>query len=142
LSRANLSEAILNRANLAGATLSLANLTKAIGDHADFRKAMLSGAQLREATLRWADLGGTDLSGTNLILANLSNAELTNVGWQLKAMRGRYRGIRGLESSFVNALFKRALPTRIFSIPSRRICRGRGTWRCSGHGGSSAMSAA
>jgi len=54
--------------------------------------------------VRLADLG----------LADLTNAELTDIRWELKAMRGRYRGIRGLESCFGNALFKRAAADQDF----------------------------
>ena len=61
-----------------------------------------------------ADLNGATLNGANLSLANLSGAELTGVQWQLRAMRGCYLGIRGLDSCFGNALFRRAAADQDF----------------------------
>jgi uncharacterized protein YjbI with pentapeptide repeats len=86
-------------AKLNGANLSLANLTS----------ANRSGAELVNA-----DLNGATLIGTNFSLANLTGAELTGVRWQLRAMRGCYLGIRGLEACFGNALFKRAAADQDF----------------------------
>jgi uncharacterized protein YjbI with pentapeptide repeats len=60
------------------------------------------------------DLSGATLNAANLSLADLSNAELTGARWQLHAMRGCYLGIRGLDSSFGNALFKRAAADQDF----------------------------
>ena len=57
---------------------------------------------------------GANLRGADLTWANLSNAELTNVGWQLNQMRGRYLGIRGLDTCYGNALFKRAAADQDF----------------------------
>jgi uncharacterized protein YjbI with pentapeptide repeats len=76
-------------ANFNGANLSLANL---------------SGANLSGTELVNADLSGATLTNANLGLSNLSNAELTGVRWQLRAMRGCYLGVRGLDSCFGNAL--------------------------------------
>src|SRR4029077_5306253 len=45
---------------------------------------------------------------------NLSNAQLTGVHWQLRTMRRCYLGIRGLDSCFGNALFKRAAADQDF----------------------------
>jgi hypothetical protein len=59
-------------------------------------------------------LSGATLNGANLRLSNLSNAELTGVRWQLRTMRGCYLGVRGLDSSFGNALFKRAAADQDF----------------------------
>ena len=84
---------------LSGANLSLADL---------------SGANLSDADLDGADLSGADLNRTNLRLANLSNAQLTGVQWQLRAMRGCYLGIRGLDSCFGSALFKGAAADQDF----------------------------
>jgi hypothetical protein len=44
----------------------------------------------------------------------LSNAELTNVRWQLHEMSGCFLGIRGLDSCFGNALFRRAAADQDF----------------------------
>src|SRR5207248_6265568 len=74
----------------------------------------LSGANLSDAHLDGADLSGAILNRTSLRLANLSNAQLTGVQWRLRAMRGCYLGIRGLDSCFGNALFKRAAADQDF----------------------------
>ncbi len=144
LEKAVLSGALLHEATLSGADFSAADLSGAdlarayLGDtafstanlrSADFRGANLRGANLREANLSLADLSGgnltlsdlsgADLTGANLrgadlTLSNLSNAELTNVSWQLHKMRGRYLGVRGLDSCYGNALFKRAAADQDF----------------------------
>jgi len=44
----------------------------------------------------------------------LSNTQLSDVVWRLRSMRGRYLGVRGLESCFGNALFKRAAADQDF----------------------------
>jgi Ion channel/Pentapeptide repeats (8 copies) len=64
------------------------------------------------------DLEGANLTGANLIKADLSGANITNVNfsdscltaikWNPKKMHGLYQGIRGIDSSYGNALFKRA----------------------------------
>ena len=114
LSRAYLSGAVLEGANLRGADLSRAILIGGKLSGANLSLADLSGANLRDAQLDGADLSGANLNGTNLSLANLSNAQLTGVQWQLRAMRGCYLGVRGLDSCFGNALFKRAAADQDF----------------------------
>jgi len=81
---------------------------------ANLSLANLSAANLSGAELVNADLNGATLNGANLSLANLSGAELTGVQWQLRAMRGCYLGIRGLDSCFGNALFRRAAADQDF----------------------------
>jgi uncharacterized protein YjbI with pentapeptide repeats len=90
---ANLTGAGLNNANLEGANLNSANLT---------------GACLSIANLRNADLNGAILSGTDLCNANVSGADVGNIHWDPSSMRGKFLGIRGVDSCFGNALFKRA----------------------------------
>ena len=114
LNGANLAEAVLRGADLGKASLSRANLTDAILGGCDFRGADLSGANLSRANLGRAILRNANLNRTNLSLANLSNAQLTGVQWQLRAMRGCYLGVRGLDSCFGNALFKRAAADQDF----------------------------
>jgi uncharacterized protein YjbI with pentapeptide repeats len=133
LSRAILSNANLHRAVLSGSNLSYANFSKANLSHAKLRfadlrhanlknsnlyGANLSYAHLRCADLRDANLSGADLSyanlhRANLISANLSSANFTEshvsgVKWDSRKMHGKYTGIRGIDSSYGNALFKRA----------------------------------
>lgn len=124
LSSADLSGADLARAYISGASLVAANLPSADLRGANLRgtamgDANLSLADLSEANLAAADLSGAELAGANLRgadlkLANLSNAELTNVEWKLHKMRGRYLGVRGLDSCYGNALFKRAAADQDF----------------------------
>jgi uncharacterized protein YjbI with pentapeptide repeats len=104
LSGANLRGADLRRASLIAATLGGANLSLADFTEANLSRAVLSGA----------DLSGANLNKTNLSLADLSNAELTNVIWQFSTMRGCYLGIRGLDSCYGNALFRRAAADQDF----------------------------
>jgi uncharacterized protein YjbI with pentapeptide repeats len=123
LSRANLTDAILNGCDFSGADLSGANLSRANLGRAILRNANLSRANLSEANLGAADLGGSNLSLANFTGATLSDADLsgaslsaqlTGVQWQLRAMRGCYLGVRGLDSCFGNALFKRAAADQDF----------------------------
>jgi hypothetical protein len=114
-------------AALAGASLDHANLLKARLDHAHLDGADLSGAQLfgadltganlNAAKLDGADLGWANLSGASLLSAEISGTDLscavidgTNVAhivWDRRRMRGKYHGIRGLDSCYGNALFRR-----------------------------------
>jgi uncharacterized protein YjbI with pentapeptide repeats len=124
LSGANLSRAYLSGAALEGANLRGADLGGATLIAAKFMRANLSLADLSRANLGGADLDTVDLNGANLDvsnfgLANLSNAQLTGVHWQLRTMRGCYLGIRGLDSCFGNALFKRRGSRLGFSRHSR-----------------------
>ena len=56
-----------------------ADARRAVFVGADLRGALLNGADLRDADLRWADLSGADLSGANLRGANLRRANVTGV---------------------------------------------------------------
>ena len=111
---AYLSGAALDGTNLRGADLSRASLIGTNLSRANLSLADLSGGNLRGADLAETDLSGANLSRANLSLSNLSNAELTNVRWQLHAMRGCYLGVRGLNSCFGNALFRRAAADQDF----------------------------
>jgi uncharacterized protein YjbI with pentapeptide repeats len=107
LGRAYLGDATFSAANLRSGDFRGANLRGAKLHEANLSLADLSGANLALADLSGADLTGANLRGTDLTLANLSNAEVTNVEWQLHQMRGRYLGVRGLDTCYGNALFKR-----------------------------------
>jgi Ion channel/Pentapeptide repeats (8 copies) len=102
LSGTNLSGANLRFAKLYDADLSGVNLSGAHLIEADFRSADLSGATLSGATL-----SGADLSGADLRRANLTDSRVSGVKWDIRKMRGKYMGIRGIDSSYGNALFKR-----------------------------------
>jgi Pentapeptide repeats (8 copies)/Ion channel len=114
LSGAYLSSADLGEVNLRAADLGRANLIGANLNRANLSLVDFSGANLSNADLSNADLSGATLNRANLSLSNLSNAELTGVRWQLHAMRGCYLGVRGLDSCFGNALFKRAAADQDF----------------------------
>ncbi|MBV8893822.1 MAG: pentapeptide repeat-containing protein [Acidobacteria bacterium] len=107
LSKADLQKAILHDANLSAAILVKANLR-----NADLTKANLSGADLSDANLTGADLTGANLSGANISGATLSGANLSgsaipNIKWHRHKMHGKYLSIRGLDSCYGNAFFKR-----------------------------------
>ncbi len=103
LERATLSDATLDGAKLSGANLHGADL---IG--ANLREADLSGANLSHAFLLDANLCNANLSGANLSSADFTNSNISGVEWNSRKMRGKYMGIRGIDSSYGNALFRRA----------------------------------
>jgi hypothetical protein len=53
-------------------------------------------------------------TGANFSWANLTNAFVGRVRWDRAKMRGRYHGIRGIDSCYGNALFKRAAADQDF----------------------------
>jgi uncharacterized protein YjbI with pentapeptide repeats len=123
LIRANLSKARLISINLSGQDLSYANLSHARLDRANLSRASLMGTDLHKAELYGADLSMSDLSyanfngaflssanlsGANLRSANLTDTHMSKVQWDPREMHGKYMGIRGIDSSYGNALFKRA----------------------------------
>jgi hypothetical protein len=113
LYKADLSEACLIEVNLTGASLGAADLrgadlrgTKLRG--VDFDGTDLSGANLNEADLTGANLSHADITGANLRNANLAATNLTAMkDGGFKEKRGRYYGIRGLDSCFGDPLFVR-----------------------------------
>jgi hypothetical protein len=123
LVNANLKMASLAGADLSGAKLEGAELYKVDLSGASLIGADLSNVYLAEANLKMADLRGVNLQGTNLgrttLLradiegANLRNADiygadLTDMTYgAYKTMKGHFYGIRGLGSSYGNALFVR-----------------------------------
>ena len=133
LKMASLADADLAAADLAGAELYKADLTGTFAVDANFSdayvaEAKMTGADLRGVRLCGADLTKADLGGANMFGADLSDADLagadirganmsqvTFAGTSLHdlrydtfvKMRGHFFGIRGLESSYGNALFVR-----------------------------------
>ncbi|HVA12729.1 MAG TPA: pentapeptide repeat-containing protein [Stellaceae bacterium] len=97
LQRANLGGADLAGAQLFGALLAGANLNAAHLDNAD-----LGWANLTDATLLAAEIDGADLSS-----AQLAGANVAHIAWDRRRMRGKYHGIRGLDSCYGNAIFRR-----------------------------------
>ena len=123
LSGADLSGVALYKADLSGACLIEANLTGAAAQSANLRGADLRGttlhgvdfedADLTECNLVEADLTGSnlthaDITGADLRSANLARTNLTGMGdGGFAEKRGRYYGIRGLDSCFGDPLFVR-----------------------------------
>jgi len=65
------------------------------------------GINLSYARLEYAELNNTDLENADLNGADLRNANVTGITYNRQKMRGKYRGVRGLESCYGNTLFKR-----------------------------------
>jgi len=85
------------QADLAGADLEAANLEQSNFNKSSLRGANLSRANLYECDLRYADLRG----------ANLDHAGVIGVKYERASMRGRYQGVRGIESTYGDAIFRR-----------------------------------
>jgi hypothetical protein len=112
LTAASLEHANLIRANLAHAHLEGADLTSAqlFGAHlegANLNAAKLDGADLGWANLSHATMLSTEINGTDLSCAQLAGTNVAHIVWDRRRMRGKYHGIRGLDSSYGNALFRR-----------------------------------
>ena len=97
LIEADLKGADFWQADLAGADLEAANLEQANFNKSSLRGANLSRANLYECDLRYADLRG----------ANLDHAGVIGVKYERSTMRGRYQGVRGIESTYGDAIFRR-----------------------------------
>jgi hypothetical protein len=113
LYKADLRGAILQETDLEGADLSATDCRKA-----DFRGANLRGTDFTGADLRECDFSHSDLTGANLSQANvtgarfhftqLSDANVTHIKYgTFKDMVGAFYGVRGVDSTYGNALFVR-----------------------------------
>jgi uncharacterized protein YjbI with pentapeptide repeats len=103
LTGADLSNAYLAQANLMNADLRGAHLEGARLIESNLRSALLGEAVLRAAVLKNADTTGADFRG-----ADLTDADLHGLSYgSPKQRRGRFLGIRGLDSCHGNALFVR-----------------------------------
>jgi uncharacterized protein YjbI with pentapeptide repeats len=100
---ADLSDVRLDHSKLSNAKLIWANLNRAELYGADFSEADLSHANFKSAFLNSANL-----SGAKLIGADFTESYVSGVKWNPKKMRGKYMGIRGIDSAYGNALFKRS----------------------------------
>ena len=67
----------------------------------------LTDSNLQHANLNEAKLQAANITGVNFRDANLSNANMAGVRYQRSKMRGKFLGIRGVESCIGNAIFKR-----------------------------------
>ncbi len=113
--------------DLSGADLHGRDLRGAALYRTDFSRADLSGADLSGSSVDNSDFSGADLSGATLVGTNVADTNLVNLRWDSKKMRGRYQGIRGLDSCFGNALFKRAAADQDFLDTLE--AKWSGTWR-------------
>jgi hypothetical protein len=120
---ATLMGAILEGAELFGADLTGADLTMAHLQRARLQWAYLDGANLLGAHLDGADFRMAKLHETDLSAADLRNTEITRLEYlyplslrrlrfkklpyRRQIMRGRYQGIRGLDSCYGNRIFVR-----------------------------------
>ena len=113
LYKADLRGAILQETDLEGADLSSTDCREA-----DFRGANLRGCDFTGADLRGCDFSHGDLSGANLSraditgakfhFAQLSDANVTHIRYgSFKDMVGSYYGVRGIDTTYGNALFVR-----------------------------------
>jgi hypothetical protein len=113
LYKADLADACLIEADLSGANLGAADLRRA-----DLRGTTLRGVDFNEANLINADLNESDLTGANLSHADITGANLRNANLAatnltgmrdggFREKRGRYYGVRGLDSCFGDPLFVR-----------------------------------
>ena len=101
---ADLTGADLSEADLSGADLRAAKLLGA-----NLRQARLAGAKLAEADLRDATLTEADITGADAKFANFAGANLTGMRFgTYRQMEGHYFGVRGIGSTYGNALFERA----------------------------------
>lgn len=108
LVEACLIEADLSGANLAAADLRGADLRGARLVRADLTESDLSSSNLNEADLTGSNLTRAKVAGANLCSANLAAANLTGIrDGDLRDKKGRFFGIRGLDSCFGGPLFVR-----------------------------------
>ena len=122
LSELELSKANFRNANLRGADLSHGTFFLADFSHADlqradciesnfrrcdFTDATLDEANLDSAELKRACLCDASCIGTKFEHSDLSEADVAKLKYDRRKMMGKYRGIRGLDSTFGNALWRR-----------------------------------
>ncbi len=102
LYHANLTLADLQAVDLRDANLSHADLTESKLKYADLTGANLRDTDLRKARLSYATLNGADLRG-----ADFSMTGIFEIKYDRSRMRGKCLGIKGLESCFGDAFFRR-----------------------------------
>jgi Ion channel/Pentapeptide repeats (8 copies) len=112
LSGADLASANLQNVNLSHAHLESADLSGAHLFGAQLVGAKLNAAKLNDADLGWADLTDASLltaeiSGVDLNSARLTGANVAHIVWDRRRMRGKYHGVRGLDSCYGNAIYRR-----------------------------------
>lgn len=113
LYKANFLDAVLQEAKLNGADLSSSNCQGADFRGAtltdvNFESADLRGANFSHADLRGANLSGADITGAKFHFTRIDDANITHTEYgSVKDMVGLYYGIRGIDSTYGNALLVR-----------------------------------
>lgn len=102
LSRKDLSGINFEKADLKHANLLGANLNSAVLNNADLSEATLSEADLTDASLCRATI-----TGANFWYANLTNVNTINIVYTKKGMKDHFFGVRGIESTWGDSIFKR-----------------------------------
>jgi len=102
LSDAQLMEANMSQTNLKGAVLAGADL-----EGSNLEEAILVRTDLRFANLNRANLYKADVRHANLQATNLDHAGVIGIRYDRRSMRGRYQGVRGVDSIFGDAIFRR-----------------------------------
>jgi hypothetical protein len=113
--------------DLSGVDLIAVDLTGADLSEAKLIETNLTEANLSKANFTAADLSGANITGATLNEANVTGANMSSVEWNRRKMLGKYRGIRGLDSCYGNALFKREAADQDF-LDSLEV-HWHGTWR-------------
>jgi len=127
LHKAELYHARLNKADLHGVDLSGANLSQAVLVESELKYADLTDANLRDAHLQRARLYKAHLFGANCCGADFSGTSVFDIQYDRSLMRGQYHGLRGLESCYGDAFFRRDAQDEDFIASAER--RVRGPWQ-------------
>ena len=107
--RPDLSESDLQEFDFKGYNLFSANLY-----HCNFFRADFEGCDLRGAEVTGSNLRFASICGANLGRSSITDCAVDGIQYDPKAMRGLFRGIRGAESVYGDALFKRAVADQDF----------------------------
>lgn len=107
LSGSMLFGADFSNADLHNVNFMDSNLSHAILNDTELKYANLTNANLRDAHLQRTSLYKTKIIGSDLRGADLREAHIFSIIYNRKEMNGRYLGVRGLESCYGDAFFKR-----------------------------------
>ncbi len=94
-------------ANLTGVDFSDGDWAGANFTNATLHKANFTNANCHMATFTGANMTATRVDGADMRLSNWSEANVSQIKWSRGAMRGKYLGVRGMGSTYGNAVFRR-----------------------------------